>query len=784
MTISLSNSLAGLTMLTGVNGFSSFGAMEAPETNAVRKAKAAFTTLATTPPWKEKPAAGVNDSTQLAAIKRMASIIDKVNSGAKALPNDVQMSFTTYKALDRLRIMAETAGKSTTSSAERAKLNQLFAKGMADIQTYLGQAPTDKLDLSFGNPTRRADSVGVAAAPSSTIAGKPLVAKRTDALPGLTGTEQFTITLKTPSGGASEQFSVDLSLGTQPPTLDSIADQINAAISATPLLDANGVVQLDANGVPLPRWQAKMVPTKTGDKWGLQFDNPQMSQIAIDQTNGKDALMVATGQRAADATISTVQMLRLDDPAAGGTKVTLGEIAAYDRLGTESAKLEAAAKTATVPKGVTLSTPYVEGNTTAAAMVTGPDGATYVVGTAAGELGGNRPAGSQDLYLTKTDSEGKVLWQRMLGASESANGAAISFAANGDVLVAGTVTGGFGSDSSDGDMLVARFDVSGEEKFATLVRSLGADSATAITSGADGSIYVGGQSGEVSGDAVIAKLDSTGKLTDRRTIGGTGTQTITALAMGSDGNLVALTKEGGEAVLRKIDNTALASDLSSLSLGSADARALAVGSDGTIAVGGATLTALNGTQVNGLSANREGFVARIDSALGSASISYVGTDGTDEIDSVAFMNGRIYAGGRTTGVIDGTSKTGITDGFVASFDPANGSQLSIKQFGQMSERTEAVRISAAAGGSTALGALGFARGSLTTQDSETLVAQTSRRHCQEDHDRSQRHDANPGRQGPQGPGCEGQRLHTAGRWQEGAAYRSQDRFRYRDHCRT
>ena len=44
--------------------------------------------------------------------------------------------------------------------------------------------------------------------------------------------------------------------------------------------------------------------------------------------------------------------------------------------------------------------------------MTASDGFTYVVGTTQGDLGTNRSDGSDDLFLSKVDSEGKVVWQR------------------------------------------------------------------------------------------------------------------------------------------------------------------------------------------------------------------------------------------------------------------------------------------------------------------------------------------------------------------------------------
>jgi hypothetical protein len=75
----------------------------------------------------------------------------------------------------------------------------------------------------------------------------------------------------------------------------------------------------------------------------------------------------------------------------------------------------------------------------------------------------------------------------------------------------------------------------------------------------------------------------------------------------------------------------------------------------------------------------------------------------------------------------GAAKHGPVDGFVTAIDAISGAPLSVSQFGQTAHQTEPVRVSAAVGGATILGALGLARGTLTQLDSSSLVAQTSLR---------------------------------------------------------
>lgn len=698
MTTNISNGLTGLSLLGGSSSiFSSYYAASAL-TPAVIKAKKAFTLPATTPPWQSAPS-DAPVSTQIAAIKRLSTIIDtKADNTLEDLP-DVQTAFTTYKALDALRILAESAAKKTTSSTERAALQKVFAKGLGDLQTYLGQAETDLLTLNFGMSSRRSQSVGIETANGlGKTYAEGVTKTRAAPLAGLTGNEVFRISLA--RGTATQTVAVDLSGTPQPPTLDSVAAALNAAIGTTD-------------------WQSRFAVEKTGDTWGLTFTAAGIEKASIDQVNSADALMIASGRTATGGPTSA-QVFRIDDPANALEAARLSTINAVDSKATAQAQAVAAANAAK-----DAAKPIVHAGTTARAIATDAQGYSYVVGTTAGDLGSSLSDGANDLFLTKVDSEGKVIWQRSLGAAGTGEGAAVSIAANGDIVVAGTVSGAFnGGDDSQTDMLVARFTASGTQSFATSIRQVGNESASAVAVGDDGSLYVAGRASTGGGDAVIVKLNATGKIQERRTIDSGGSDTITALAIDGSGELLALTKQGTNATLMRIDTQALSTDLGSVSLGAVDARAIAVSDSGEIAVAGSASVAVSGAQVNGMGGARDAFVTRIPADLSTASTSYIGTGSDEEADSVTYMNGALYVGGRTNGALEGT-RSGKVDGFVARIDAATGAVEDVQQWGLTTHTTEPVKISAAAGGATALGAIGLGRGSLNQTVSATISSQTT-----------------------------------------------------------
>lgn len=721
VTLNLNSSLAGLSLLTGTNSFTSFGVgSQTFETLAVRRAKGAFTTPPSDPPWKGAEPGG-SLSSQVSAIRRLSTIVDRGTSAGRDLPADVSTAFTAYRALERLRVLAEAAVAGPTASV-RGTLQGVFAKGLQDLDAFVASAPADKLTLAFDQPSRSAQTVAIhSGGITGKILGKGVAEARDAPLPALTGTECFAVTIR--RGTASEAITVDLSGGPQPPTLDSVASALTSAVAAVPLRNPDGSVVLDENGNPEPRWLVRFLPDKQSGSWGFRIENPGLEDVSIDQIGAPDALIVVTGMIGADQP-SSAQVMRIDDPAGTASRVTLSQIAGLDRLATERAELNAP-KYSPI-KGIEPPSTQRFAATSAQAIITDADGSSYVVGTTSGDLDGSRVAGTQDLFLTKLDSEGAVVWQRELGAAGSASGAAIAIGPDGGIVVAGTVAGTFDGADADGDMLVVRFDASGAEVSSTLIRTPGSDTATAIAVGHDGAIYVGGRTASGGGDAFIARLDAEGQLRERRRIDSGGGDTLNALAIGNSGELLALTREGGTAMVRRIDSTSLANDLGAVSLGSADARLLAVAGDGTIAVGGAATAPLTGNQINAMAGARDGFVARIGADLASSEISYLGTGADEQLDSLAFLNGVLYAGGRTTGDLAGTRR-GAVDGFVARLDAATGVVASINQFGLTTRRTEPVRIAAASGGSTVLGALGLKRGELNDRNSILLTAQTSLR---------------------------------------------------------
>jgi trimeric autotransporter adhesin len=659
------------------------------ESRAVRLARAQFTAPVSTPPWKAGP--GGSDSSRLAAVRAMKSLIDKPTPNSK-LGTDVDASFTIWKALDRLKLLAAAATRTTMLAGERGAIATQFSSGMAALQSYMATVDSSQLNLSFGQPARRVDTLAIErSALGGAVKGRGVATDRSAAISNLDADAVLRISVT--RGGTTRQFDLAIADLAQPPSLDNLAAGLNARLEGL-----EGVM-------------GRFAVEKTDGKWHLALDAPATEGFAIDEIGAADALIVAASDGLPGGAGPT-RIVRYDAPDAAMDRRLLGLVAATDR----QAMLATARPDVVVPAAMTIS-----------ASVTDAQGFTTLLGTTAGDVGNQRAEGNgnRDLVLTRLDSRGQVVWQRMLGAVGDTEGAALALTADGDVVVAATVAGGKEGGLAGGDalgasdMVVARFDRSGDQRFATLVPRAGDQRAAAVVVAADGSILVGGD-GNGGADTVLTRFDSDGQLAEVQTVVGGGG--IRALAMDADGGLLALVQNGAAASLQRRDATNLAlAPAATVALGTLQARQLVVSAAGQIAVGG--------TDVAGVAGGRDGVVSLVSADFGTLNRINIGSSGNDQLDSLAFADdgSALYAGGRTSGTL-GAARTGTTDGFVARLDmTAGGAIAAVTQFGQVGRDTGPVQISFAVGGAAkAPEAIGFQRGTINADGHSPRLVDATR----------------------------------------------------------
>jgi hypothetical protein len=198
------------------------------------------------------------------------------------------------------------------------------------------------------------------------------------------------------------------------------------------------------------------------------------------------------------------------------------------------------------------------GNTWGNGVGVDSSGYVYVVGCTDGGLDGNKLTGRIDSFLSVYFNSSKVLTRQVgvAGAMTLANGVAV--AANGEVYVAGTTSGGLSGNAQMGvtDFFMTKFDAAVVPQYTLQLGAAGAQTeGTRVALDASNNVYVTGDTnGALDGNAItgtydyfLAKFNSTGSKQYLRQVGVAGAMTTgNGVATDAGGNVyVAGQTQGG-----------------------------------------------------------------------------------------------------------------------------------------------------------------------------------------------------------------------------------------------
>lgn len=170
------------------------------------------------------------------------------------------------------------------------------------------------------------------------------------------------------------------------------------------------------------------------------------------------------------------------------------------------------------------------------------------------------PSNASDVFLTKYDSAGNILWANVGGGPLLDQGNDIATDASGNSYVVGAIqtntpnpTAQFGSfiltGNGDYDWLIVKYDTGGNVVFAKNYGSTAGDIAKGVALDAAGNLYVCGfysgtmtvQGSSITSrglfDAFLAKLDSNGVLLWLKSAGGTGSDIAHGVVVDGQGNV-------------------------------------------------------------------------------------------------------------------------------------------------------------------------------------------------------------------------------------------------------
>ena len=669
-------------------------------------------------------------------IRSKTKFINENTSAVKeaGFDKDNKALFTLYSALNDLRTIAEYASDDKTSSSLIANLSTQFQGGLSEIDDYIRQAELDKLILLAGEKKSNVISTAAAGKNNNEIEGSAIAISKTATLGNLNGDEVFTISISDGFDDADD-IEIDLSEISGAVSLTTLRSLINSKIA--------DVTELNSSGETVTKYKSRIQFNEIEEgKFGFSFDVAGIEDVSFTASSSDPSLIITgttkSGDFGAIQTGTFSEYKNLD--GSGIIKSYSHEIAGIDANGfvipadpDDEDSNEIASTT-------------VKFETIPVAVQIDSQGNSYVVGKTEGDFGGQiNGAQTNDVFLSKYDSVGNLVFSRLLGASDDAEGFEIAVDGDDNVIIAGKTNEELVSSDvfSGTDSFVAKYSSGGEELFVKQLDTIATDQASGLTVDDNGDIYFTGQ---VSGrltinttdnggtDSIVVKLGGTsGVLLEATQFGGTNNDYGKNIAIASDGNILVVGEEDGNAIIRKLDKDNLDTTLGTYNIGDlngGEITGIAVDGD-DIYVSGSTLNgALNGGSVtNSYSGGKDGFVTKLSdngSGFSADFTAFLGTAATDSISDITAQNGEVYLSGVTSGTLAGESKTGITDGFVAKLDAGSGALLWQEQLGgEIGGYNEATSIAYSADGSSVLDKLGLPTGNLDRDETRNIETQTS-----------------------------------------------------------
>jgi hypothetical protein len=328
------------------------------------------------------------------------------------------------------------------------------------------------------------------------------------------------------------------------------------------------------------------------------------------------------------------------------------------------------------------------------------------------------------------DSVAAQGWGSQFGPINSYSNIRVTVDASGNVYVVSTVR-----IDSDRNLLVKKFDSSGNEISSINLGTTAADFASSIAVDGSGNVYVAGETyGAFEGftnpggsGGFVSKFNSSLVLQDLIQFGTTGYDYVSSIAVDGSGNVYVggftggafegFTNPGGlDGFVSKFNSSLVLQDLIQFGTSGEDiASSIAVDGSGNVYVAGETYGAFEGfTNPGGL----DGFVSKFNSSLVLQDLIQFGTTGDDYVSSIAVDgSGNVYVAGFTEGAFEGFTNPGGIDGFVSKFN----SSLVLQDLIQFGTTGEDVASSIAVDGSGNVYVAGYTEGAFLSSTNQGEV---------------------------------------------------------------
>lgn len=604
-------------------------------------------------PWRQEVD---SEAALISALGASSFLSASVIEDALSSDGDVEKLLAAYEALAQVKVIADAALAEELPAGQESRSLKRIIEGITEVKDFLDSADIEKTTLITGERMSVAQSEVAIQRSTYEYNTKVLHEGEYDAeVDAFLGDQVFTITAK--KTNETVEVVIDLSemeatTGETVRNLDNVADFINFKLEEAGLRSTFERVKIgeeDEDGII------------EGDQYGFLIEGVSNEQLSFSASDAAPAaVMVGTS---------------------GGSGNTGGQLTLWSDLdGTEAVR------------DVATRLGEEETDTTFNAVAQHPDGGYVVVGTTNGTVGDATVRGEKDAFISRYDSQGKLLWTRALGAGTDAEGLAIAVSDDGQIAITGKTSDDLTSTAVGGaeDTFVTLFDEDGIEQWTRQRAAQFNDQGNAIAFTDDGSLIIGGTTSSTmtedalagGSDSYIEKLDSSGNQLWIRQFGTTENDSVSSVAVADDGSIIVAGIENGEAVIRRY-----ASDVDdaadwSYSLGNLNGGTIEdikIADDGSIYIGGSTRSA--GEDANGFTTatqvDRDGFVAKLDTSGASPSLDWlqrVGGDGYQSVTGIELNGDQVI----TVGTGEGTFGSGTSDkdqsAFITTLAQADGTQ--------------------------------------------------------------------------------------------------------------
>ncbi len=671
-------------------------------------------------------------------------------SGGNAVTNqNYKDLFALYQGVAALNGLATQAQASTTGPTQLRQLQQTFASGLAQVQTYLDTKPFDGFQVYQGQVmSSDKTTAGIQHETDTYTTGTVYSGPSSGAVPAFQGNVVFNLTV-TKVSGTQVPVTFDLSqMGSTPRTFSNVIAYMNGQLQAAGV--ATRVSSQKTIGVPqvIQAGGTTVTGAVGPDQYALKVLGTSAETLSFSAPASDPAVFVAqTSGLTTGATPDAVQQLVKFDAAGTpiATSSTTGQVFKQTLANSSATR----------------------------AMATSSDGSVYVLSDVTGSVDGQAIKGGQDVALTKYDSTGNAVFTRTLGSASDASGFGLAVSSDGSqVAVTGSVDGQLdptnlltsksGSAASGTDSFVTVYDNQGQELWTQQTGSAntGDVQANAVSFGPNGMVYVAGQTtgtlpgatGSGGSDGFLQAFHATGIVLKDGSgqtewvvtpsyvsqFGTAGTDKAVGLTVSGSSVYVA-SMENGHAVVRSFDQSgAISSSLTPTAtrdLGDVQGGSVAgitVNSDGSIIVAGSTHNAAlaAGTVTQAYTGGKEAFIASLAPDLqpaGTDRLTYVGGSGSDQsATAVTASGGQVYITGQiTTTPPPGLGQTSAHDAYAAAVDPQTGAVTWSQRYAGLDHEVAPSAIAVGQSGASVLDKLGLPNGAIDYSTSLQVVANTS-----------------------------------------------------------